>query len=98
MTVTEPDAASEFHCPGARCEDCTPEEDCCEATCGVCPRVTEHDLCWLHTGSEDDSKYCSEHGEGWLGDETREGWRRWLRYDMDQIAARQAHASTGGGA
>jgi hypothetical protein len=59
-------AAAQPYCTGDRCEDCNPDEECCEATCGCCPRVDEHDLCWLHRGSEDDSKYCSQHGEGWL--------------------------------
>lgn len=64
----------EPYCTGLRCEDCEPpgaddpygEHDCCEATCGCCPRVSEHDHCRLAPGSEDDSRYCDQHGEGWL--------------------------------
>ncbi|MFF5404591.1 hypothetical protein ACFY8K_16880 [Streptomyces misionensis] len=54
------------YCTGDRCEDCTPDEECCEATCGCCPRVDEHGYCVLYPGSEEDSKYCDQHGEGWL--------------------------------
>jgi hypothetical protein len=65
---------SEPYCTGDRCGDCEPpaagdihgEDDCCEATCGCCPRVNEHDHCRLAPGSEEDSKYCDQHGEGWL--------------------------------
>lgn len=56
----------EPYCTGNRCEDCEPDDGCCEATCDCCPRVDKHDLCSLAPGSEDDSKYCREHGEGWL--------------------------------
>lgn len=52
------------YCMGLRCEDCNPKEPCCEATCGACPRAD----CWLSPGAEEDSKYCDEHGEGWLYD------------------------------
>ncbi|MFI0822309.1 hypothetical protein ACH4TX_41950 [Streptomyces sp. NPDC021098] len=52
------------YCMGLRCEDCNPGEPCCEATCGTCPRSD----CYLAPGSEEDSKYCDEHGEGWLND------------------------------
>lgn len=62
------DAARRPYCTGDRCADCTPDEECCEATCGCCPRVDEHDYCWLMPGSEDDSKYCDQHGEGRLFD------------------------------
>ncbi|KPI31426.1 hypothetical protein OV320_2642 [Actinobacteria bacterium OV320] len=71
----------ERYCSGDRCEDCappTPEEpydECCEATCGCCPRVNEHDHCRLAPGSEEDSKYCDQHGEGWLNDRSAEGQR-----------------------
>lgn len=60
------------YCTGDRCDECTPEEPCCEATCGCCPMVNEQDWCSLSTGSEDDSKYCSQHGEGWLNDRSPE--------------------------
>lgn len=71
---------SDPYCTGDRCEDCEPpaaddihgEDDCCEATCGCCPRVNEHDHCRLGPGSEDDSKYCDQHGEGWLFDRSPE--------------------------
>lgn len=59
-------AARQPYCTGDRCADCTPDEECCEATCGCCPRVYEQDWCWLSPGSDDDSKYCSQHGEGAL--------------------------------
>lgn len=54
------------YCTGDRCADCTADEECCEATCGCCPRVDEHGHCWLSEGSDDDSKRCSQHGEGSL--------------------------------
>ncbi|MGW4825737.1 hypothetical protein ACWEP4_44550 [Streptomyces sp. NPDC004227] len=60
------------YCTGDRCEDCTPptaddpDGECCEATCGCCPRVDEHGYCFLYPGSEEDSKYCDQHGEGLL--------------------------------
>jgi hypothetical protein len=54
------------YCTGDRCADCTPDDECCEATCGCCPRVDEHDHCRLAPGSEEDSKYCDQHGEGCL--------------------------------
>lgn len=50
------------YCAGDRCDECTPDEPCCEATCGACDRAD----CWLKPGSQEDSKYCDEHGEGWL--------------------------------
>lgn len=62
MTGTTP------YCTGGRCDECTPNEECCEATCGCCPRVSAQDWCWLSPGSSDDSKYCSQHGEGWLAE------------------------------
>lgn len=65
--LSKADRAAEY-CAGARCADCTPEDECCEATCGCCPRVNTQDWCWLRRGSEDDSKTCSQHGEGWLND------------------------------
>jgi hypothetical protein len=52
------------YCMGLRCEDCNSKEPCCEATCGACPRSD----CWLAPGSEENSKYCDEHGEGWLNE------------------------------
>lgn len=91
--MTDPafaDITSAPHCPGARCADCTPDDECCEGSCGCCPRVDEQDTCWIRAGSEDDSKYCSQHGERWLNDVTREGERRWLDYEMARIAARAA--------
>lgn len=60
--TTEPYPAR--YCTGDRCRDCTPDEECCEATCGCCPRVEEHDRCFLYPGSEGDSKYCDQHSEG----------------------------------
>lgn len=66
-----------LYCTGDRCEDCTPEEECCEATCGCCPRVNEHEMCWLHAGSEDDSRYCDQHGEGWPFDRSPEAELRY---------------------
>lgn len=67
----------ETYCTGDRCEDCTPEEECCEATCGCCPRVNEHDHCRLAPGSEEDSQYCDQHGEGWLYDRSPAAERRY---------------------
>lgn len=74
MATTEP------YCTGDRCADCEPpspndpygEDDCCEATCGCCPRVDAHDHCRLAPGSENDSKYCDQHGEGSLNDRSPE--------------------------
>ncbi|WP_406163896.1 hypothetical protein OG298_45435 (plasmid) [Streptomyces sp. NBC_01005] len=65
------------YCTGDRCADCTLDEECCEATCGCCPRVDERDWCWLSSGSEDNSSYCSQHGEGWLHDRSPEAERRY---------------------
>lgn len=62
------------YCMGLRCEGCTSKEPCCEATCGPCPRAD----CYLSAGSEEDSKYCDEHGEGWL-------------YDLPPWAQRMSH-------
>jgi hypothetical protein len=75
------------YCTGDRCEDCTKpgpddpygEGDCCEATCGCCPRVDEHDHCRLMPGSEEGSQYCDQHGEGWLFDRSPEAE---LRYQI----------------
>ena len=61
------------YCTGDRCADCeapSPDDvhgegDCCEATCGCCPRVEAHGHCSLAPGSEEGSKYCDQHGEGW---------------------------------
>jgi hypothetical protein len=69
--------AAEPYCTGDRCADCTPDEECCEATCGCCPRVDEHDHCRLAPGSEPDSQYCDQHGEGWLYDRSPEPERRY---------------------
>ncbi|MEH0417827.1 hypothetical protein [Streptomyces sp. B21-083] len=72
---------AEPYCTGDRCADCTPptpddpDDECCEATCGCCPRVDEHGNCWLSSGSEDDSTYCSQHGEGSLCDRSPEAER-----------------------
>lgn len=59
---------TERYCPGPRCADCGPDEadptdpnECCEATCGCCPRVDAHDLCFLRAGAEDDTYDCDEH-------------------------------------
>lgn len=73
------------YCTGDRCQDCEPpapddtygEEDCCEATCGCCPRVNAHGHCFLRAGSEDDSHYCDQHGEGRLYDRSPEAERRY---------------------
>lgn len=66
-------------CAGDRCTECTPDQECCEATCGCCPLVAEQDLCWLSDGSEDGGRYCSQHGEGWLYDRSPEAE---LRYQV----------------
>ncbi|MGW9299597.1 hypothetical protein ACWHA3_02065 [Streptomyces cyaneofuscatus] len=78
------DGAAEPYCTGDRCGDCIPprdkvhgEDDCCEATCGCCPRVDAHDHCRLYPGSEEDSKYCDQHGEGWLFDLSPAAQRRY---------------------
>ncbi|MCA1224251.1 hypothetical protein [Streptomyces sp. 8L] len=71
------------YCTGDRCQDCEPptpddihgEDDCCEATCGCCPRVNQHGHCFLYPGSEDDSQYCDQHGEGRLYDRSPEAER-----------------------
>ena len=66
------DTARQPYCTGDRCADCTaptaddPDEECCEATCGCCPRVNEQDWCWLGSEQDDGSRYCSQHGEGML--------------------------------
>ena len=65
------------YCTGDRCEECTPDEECCEATCGCCPAVDAHDHCRLAPGSEEDSKYCDQHGEGWLMERSLEAQRRY---------------------
>ncbi|WP_435279320.1 hypothetical protein [Streptomyces sp. 1222.5] len=71
----------ERYCTGDRCADCeapTPEDpdsDCCEATCGCCPRVDEHGHCFLSPGSEEDSHYCDQHGEGSLYERSPEAER-----------------------
>lgn len=52
------------YCMGLRCVDCNAKEPCCEATCGACPRSD----CYLAPGSEENSNYCDEHGEGSLYD------------------------------
>jgi hypothetical protein len=70
-------AARHPYCTGDRCTDCTPDEECCEATCGCCPRVNEHDHSRLAPGSEEDSKYCDQHGEGSLYDRTPEAERKY---------------------
>lgn len=53
------------YCSGPRCADCTPDDECCEATCGCCARLDEHDHCRLALGAYD-SKYCDQHGDGIL--------------------------------
>lgn len=63
------------YCTGDRCEECTPEEPCCEATCGPCGQAD----CYLRPGSEDGSRYCDEHGEGWLSDRSPKSQ---LMYDI----------------
>lgn len=83
--LAEDEERTKPYCTGDRCADCEPptaedpDDECCEATCGCCPVVDAHDLCWLHRGSEDDSKYCSQHGEGWLYDRSPEAE---LRYQI----------------
>jgi hypothetical protein len=65
---------TEPYCTGDRCADCEPpaatdvhgEEDCCEASCGYCPRVEAHGNCALYRGSDEGSHYCDQHGEGSL--------------------------------
>jgi hypothetical protein len=77
------DAARQPYCLGDRCADCTaptaadPDDECCEATCGCCPRVDEHGNCWIGSEQDDGSRYCSQHGEGWLNDRTPEAERRY---------------------
>lgn len=68
LRAADQNASEAPYCTGDRCEDCTADEECCEATCGCCPRVNEHDHCRLAPGSEENSKYCDQHGEGWLYD------------------------------
>ncbi|MFB7461289.1 hypothetical protein [Streptomyces sp. NPDC056188] len=86
--LAENEQRSRPYCTGDRCQDCIPpdpkdpynrygESGCCEATCGCCPRVNEHGLCFLRRGSEDDSKCCDQHGEGWLNDRSPEAERRY---------------------
>ncbi|MDX3532511.1 hypothetical protein P1P75_40490 [Streptomyces sp. ID05-39B] len=76
-------ASRQPYCTGDRCKDCTapttknPDDECCEATCGCCPRVNEHGNCFLYAGSEEDSKYCDQHGEGTLFDRSPEAQRRY---------------------
>ncbi|TXS34763.1 hypothetical protein [Streptomyces sp. OR43] len=73
------------YCTGDRCTDCEPpdpgdmhgEDDCCEATCGCCPRVDAHGHCSLNPGSEEDSRYCDQHGEGSLNDRSAEAEQRY---------------------
>lgn len=75
----------EPYCTGDRCTDCEPpdpkdvhgEDDCCEATCGCCPRVDAHGHCFLYPGSEDGFQYCDQHGEGTLYARTPEAERRY---------------------
>jgi hypothetical protein len=64
--LAENEARSTPYCTGDRCANCTPDEECCEATCGCCPRVDEQGWCWLSPGYSDEVKYCSQHGEGVL--------------------------------
>lgn len=71
------DAARQPYCTGDRCADCEPDDECCEATCGCCPRVTAQDWCWLGSEQDDGSRYCSQHGEGWLNDRSPEAERRY---------------------
>lgn len=79
------DAVRHPYCTGDRCADCEApgpndrhaEEGCCEATCGYCPRVDEHDHCRLAPGSEDGSQYCDQHGEGWLNDRSPDAERKY---------------------
>jgi hypothetical protein len=56
------------YCMGLRCEDCSADDPCCEATCECCPQASKQNGCWIRPGSEEGSRYCSEHGEGWLYD------------------------------
>lgn len=78
--------SAEPYCTGDRCADCEPpdpgqihgEDDCCEATCGCCPRVEAHGHCFLYPGSEEDSHYCDQHGEGTLNDRHPEA-ERWYQ-------------------
>jgi len=79
------------YCTGDRCADCEApspddihgETDCCEATCGCCPRVDAHGHCFLYPGSEEDSKYCDQHGEGWLNELSSETARRYRQAALD---------------
>ena len=69
-------AARHPYCTGDRCTDCTPDDECCEATCGCCPRVSAQDWCWLGSEQDDGSRYCSQHGEGSLYDRTPRAERK----------------------
>lgn len=70
-------ATTQPYCTGDRCTDCEADDECCEATCGCCPRVSAQDWCWLGSEQDDGSRYCSQHGEGWLNDRTPEAERRY---------------------
>lgn len=53
--------------------------------CGGCSAVTAEPYCasdrcghcFLHPGSEEDSRYCDQHGEGWLNDLSPVAQRRY---------------------
>lgn len=77
--LTEHEARSKPYCTGDRCADCELDEECREASCGCCPRVTAQDWCWLGSENDDGSRYCSQHGERWLNDRTPEAE---LRYQI----------------
>ncbi|WP_405699090.1 hypothetical protein OG209_05215 [Streptomyces sp. NBC_01383] len=75
---------AEPYCTGDRCADCEPpdpddphsEDDCCEGSCGCCPRVDARGHCSLYPGSEENSRYCDQHGERWLNNLNPEAERR----------------------
>ena len=75
MNAATPGA--EPYCIGDRCDECTPAEECCEATCGCCPRVNAQGWCWLGPETQEGSRCCSQHGEGWLNDRSPEAERRY---------------------
>ena len=54
-------ADEEQYCTGDRCADCAPDNECCETTCGVCPRVSAAGGCTMMPGELDDTRSCREH-------------------------------------
>lgn len=54
--------ADQPYCAGDQCADCTPEEECCETVCGVCPRVSAAEGCTMTPGSLEGTRSCRQHG------------------------------------